>query len=110
MTQDIDQLLNGRHLLADMGGGDVFEKAYEFQKIVGSVRDLGMYPYFQPLECNLGTEAILRGKRVIMMGSNNYLGLTTHPRVREASIEAIKKYGTSATGSRLLNGSLEIAG
>jgi 8-amino-7-oxononanoate synthase len=108
MTQDIDQLLNGRHLLAELGGGDVFEKDYEFQKIIGSVRDLGMYPYFQPLEYNLGTEAVLRGKRVLMMGSNNYLGLTTHPRVREASIEAIKKYGTSATGSRLLNGTLEI--
>ena len=108
MTQDIDQLLNGRHLLAEQGGGDVFEKAYQFQKIAGSVRDLGMNPYFQPLEYNLGTEAVLRGKRVLMMGSNNYLGLTTHPRVREASIEAIKKYGTSATGSRLLNGTLEI--
>jgi hypothetical protein len=69
MTQDIDQLLNGRHLLAELGGGDVFEKAYEFQKIVGSVRDLGMYPYFQPLEYNFGTEAVLRGKRVLMMGS-----------------------------------------
>jgi 8-amino-7-oxononanoate synthase len=108
MTQDIDKLVNERYSLGEKQTGDVFEKAYEFQKIVGSVRDLGMYPYFQPLECNLGSEAIIRGKKVIMLGSNNYLGLTTHPSVREAAIEAVKTLGTSATGSRLLNGTLEL--
>src|SRR5215471_14140175 len=108
MTHNFDDLLKSRHFLTEHSGGDVFNKAFEFQKIVGSVRDMGMYPYFQPLEVNLGAEAILRGRRVIMLGSNNYLGLTTDPRVREAAIDAIRKYGTSATGSRLLNGTLEL--
>ncbi len=108
MTQNIDQLVDRRHLLGELTSEDVFEKAYEFQKIIGAIRDRGMYPYFQPLECNLGAEAIIRGKKVLMFGSNNYLGLTTHPKVREAAQEAIEKYGTSATGSRLLNGTLEL--
>ena len=108
MTHNFDDLLSSRHFLTEHSGGDIFDKAYEFQKIVGSIRDMGMYPYFQPLEANLGAEAILRGRRVIMLGSNNYLGLTTDPRVRESAVDAIRKYGTSATGSRLLNGTLEL--
>lgn len=108
MANEFDQLLTDRHLLPDLDDADLFSKAFEFQKIAGAAREMGIYPYFQPLECNLGTEALLRGKRVIMLGSNNYLGLTTHPKVREAAIEAIKKYGTSMTGSRLLNGTLEL--
>jgi len=108
MSQNFDELLKSRHILAEESSGDIFDKAYEFQKIVGSIRDMGMYPYFQPLELNLGAEAIIRGRRVIMLGSNNYLGLTADARVREAATKAIKKYGTSATGSRLLNGTLEL--
>jgi 8-amino-7-oxononanoate synthase len=108
MTKNFDELIKSRHLLNTLEGGDIFNKAYEFQKIVGAGRQSGVYPYFQALECNLGPEAVLRGKRVIMLGSNNYLGLTTHPKVREAAIEAVKKYGTSMTGSRLLNGTLEL--
>ncbi|NTW08699.1 MAG: aminotransferase class I/II-fold pyridoxal phosphate-dependent enzyme, partial [Anaerolineaceae bacterium] len=61
-----------------------------------------------PLEKNEGTEAIIEGHRLIMCGSNNYLGLTTHPKVRQAAIDAIQKYGTSCTGSRFLNGTLEM--
>ena len=91
-----------------MEDGDPFAKAREFQKIVGPSREMGIYPYFQPLECNLGEEAILKGQKVIMLGSNNYLGLTTHPKVREAAIEAIRRFGPSMTGSRLLNGTLEL--
>lgn len=68
----------------------------------------GVYPFFIPLEKNEGTEAIINGKRVLMFGSNNYLGLTTDKRVREAAIEAIKKYGTSVTGSRFMNGTLKL--
>ncbi len=108
MAKDLDQLVNSRHFLPSREDSDIFAKAYEFQKIVGAGRDMGFYPYFQPLERNLGPEALLKGKRVVMMGSNNYLGLTTHPKVREAAILAIKKYGTSMTGSRLLNGTLEL--
>ncbi|MBL7684884.1 MAG: aminotransferase class I/II-fold pyridoxal phosphate-dependent enzyme [Deltaproteobacteria bacterium] len=87
---------------------DAFTKVEEFQKVIQAVKDQDMYPYFQALECNLGTEAIVRGKKVIMMGSNNYLGLTSDPRVREAALDAVRKYGTSMTGSRLLNGTLEL--
>ncbi len=108
MTQHVDDLVKNRHLLSREESSDVFAKAYAFQKVIGSLRETGSYPYFQPLSLNLGPQAILKGKKVIMMGSNNYLGLTTHPKVREAAIEAIQRFGTSATGSRLLNGSLEI--
>ncbi|MDH4197773.1 MAG: pyridoxal phosphate-dependent aminotransferase family protein [Candidatus Aminicenantes bacterium] len=69
---------------------------------------LGLYPYFIPIEHAEGPEAFINGRKYIMIGSNNYLGLTTHPHVKEAAIEAIKKYGTSCTGSRFLNGTLNM--
>jgi 8-amino-7-oxononanoate synthase len=68
-------------------------------------KSLGLYPFFKALESNEGPEAIIDGKRVIMLGSNNYLGLTRHPRVVQAARDAVERYGTSMTGSRLLNGS-----
>ncbi|MCX7749991.1 MAG: pyridoxal phosphate-dependent aminotransferase family protein [Candidatus Bipolaricaulota bacterium] len=68
----------------------------------------GLYPYFLPLEASEGTTAVVGGRRVIMIGSNNYLGLTTDPRVRAAAARALEKYGTSCTGSRFLNGTLEL--
>jgi 8-amino-7-oxononanoate synthase len=71
-------------------------------------REMGIYPYFKPLSETEGTEVVIDGKRLIMIGSNNYLGLTTHPHVKQAAIDAIQKYGTSCTGSRFLNGSLEL--
>ncbi|MBN2207489.1 MAG: pyridoxal phosphate-dependent aminotransferase family protein [Candidatus Aminicenantes bacterium] len=69
---------------------------------------LGIFPYFIPIEQAEGTEVIIDGKKLLMIGSNNYLGLTNHPKVREAAIEAIRKYGTSCTGSRFLNGTLHM--
>lgn len=72
------------------------------------LKQVGMYPYFRPLSSAAGPEVVVNGKRMIMIGSNNYLGLTTHPKVREASIKAIEKYGTGCTGSRFLNGTLDI--
>jgi 8-amino-7-oxononanoate synthase len=68
----------------------------------------GYYPYFIPFTDTEGTEVTLDGRRLVMIGSNNYLGLTTHPKVREAAIEAVRKYGTSCTGSRFLNGTLQL--
>jgi 8-amino-7-oxononanoate synthase len=65
---------------------------------------LGMYPYFHPLETEQGPEVMISGKKFIMAGSNNYLGLANDPRMKEAAINAIKKYGTGSTGSRFLNG------
>jgi 8-amino-7-oxononanoate synthase len=86
---------------------DIFEKCYKYDEVKTAIKE-GYYPFFIPLSENEGTEVTYKGKRFIMCGSNNYLGLTTHPKVREAAIEAIKRYGTSCTGSRFLNGTLEL--
>jgi 8-amino-7-oxononanoate synthase len=69
---------------------------------------MGIYPYFIPLSQSEGTEAYVGDHRILMCGANNYLGLTTDPRVRQAAIDAIREYGTSCTGSRFANGTLEI--
>jgi 8-amino-7-oxononanoate synthase len=86
---------------------DIFEKCYGFTQAKEAIA-AGIYPYFIPLTENEGTEAVFRGHRLIMCGSNNYLGLTTHPKVRQAALDAIQRYGTSCTGSRFLNGNLEL--
>lgn len=86
---------------------DIFEKCSGFTAAREAMA-LGIYPYFIPLTENEGSEATFRGHRLIMCGSNNYLGLTTHPKVRQAAREAIDRYGTSCTGSRFLNGTLEL--
>lgn len=86
---------------------DIFAKCYEYTEVKEAIEH-GIYPYFIPLTENEGTEVTFRGHRLIMCGSNNYLGLTTHPKVREAAINAVKKFGTSCTGSRFLNGTLEL--
>jgi 8-amino-7-oxononanoate synthase len=84
---------------------DRFDKARAFTRAKEAMKT-GLYPYFQPLSDTEGTIATFKGKEVVMIGSNNYLGLTTHPKVRQAAIEAIERYGTSCTGSRFLNGTL----
>lgn len=86
---------------------DIFEKCEAFTQ-AAEARKAGYYPYFIPLQDTEGTEVVINGHRLIMIGSNNYLGLTTHPKVREAALEAIRRYGTSCTGSRFLNGTLEL--
>lgn len=86
---------------------DIFEKCGQFTD-ARLAKAAGIYPYFMPLEDTEGTEVVVDGKRVLMIGSNNYLGLTTDPRVRKASIEAVERYGTSCTGSRFLNGTLRM--
>ncbi len=68
----------------------------------------GLYPYFRAIQSDQDTEVILNGKKVLMFGSNSYLGLTNHPKVKEASKNAIDKYGTGCAGSRFLNGTLDI--
>ena len=68
----------------------------------------GIYPYFRIIESDQDTEVIINGKKVLMFGSNSYLGLTNHPKVKEASINAIKKYGSGMAGSRFLNGTLDL--
>ena len=84
---------------------DLFEKCQNYTAARDAMKK-GIYPYFIPLNENEGSEVVYQGNRLIMCGSNNYLGLTTHPKVKEAAIDAIKRYGTSCTGSRFLNGTL----
>src|SRR5437764_818081 len=86
---------------------DLFEKCFSWRD-AQNARDAGLYPYFQPIEETAGTEVTLGGKRLVMIGSNSYLGLTTDPRVKEAAIEAVKKFGSSCSGSRFLNGTLAL--
>ncbi|MFS8065833.1 MAG: aminotransferase class I/II-fold pyridoxal phosphate-dependent enzyme, partial [Byssovorax sp.] len=105
--QKLASQMAARTSLSRIGGKDVFEKCFKFMT-ADNARSMGVYPFFRPLDFNNGPEAQLEGRRVIMLGSNNYLGLTTHPRVREAAKEAIDKYGTSMTGSRLVNGTMRL--
>ncbi|MBI2919669.1 MAG: pyridoxal phosphate-dependent aminotransferase family protein [Planctomycetes bacterium] len=86
---------------------DIFQKAYDYQDARVAMRE-GWYPYFRPLDRSMGAEAVFQGRRIIMCGSNNYLGLTHHPKVKEAALKAIQDYGTSCSGSRFLNGTLTL--
>jgi 8-amino-7-oxononanoate synthase len=86
---------------------DIFEKCSQFTEAKTAIAQ-GYYPYFIPLSDNEGTEVMYQGRRLLMCGSNNYLGLTTHPKVKQAALDAIARYGTSCTGSRFLNGTLEL--
>ena len=82
-------------------------KIAQFQ-VANMLREQGLYPYFRPIESAQDTEVIIDNKRVLMFGSNSYLGLTNHPKIKEASKKAIDKYGTGCAGSRFLNGTLDI--
>ncbi|HEU4583527.1 MAG TPA: aminotransferase class I/II-fold pyridoxal phosphate-dependent enzyme [Polyangiaceae bacterium] len=104
---NMEDALKERTSLANVGGHDVFEKCYQFTA-ADNARKAGLYPFFRPLDFNDGPEAVIDGRRVLMFGSNNYLGLTTHPKVREAAKAAIDRFGTSMTGSRLVNGSMKL--
>ena len=106
-SEDMEESMNERRNLSTIGGKDVFEKAFKFTA-ADNARKRGIYPFFRPLDFNDGPEAEIDGKRVVMFGSNNYLGLTAHPKVREAAKNAIDRYGTSMTGSRLVNGSMKL--
>jgi len=87
---------------------DLFEKCAKATEYESGLKQSGYYSFFRKLQSMQDSEVVVNGKRVIMIGSNNYLGLTSHPRVKEAAIKAIEKYGTSCAGSRFLNGNLDI--
>ncbi len=87
---------------------DLFEKCRRFQQRPEELRRRGLYPYFQPISESLTEEVVVDGRRMIMIGSNNYLGLTHHPKVVGAALEAARKYGSGCTGSRFLNGTLDL--
>ena len=86
---------------------DIFDKCYNFTD-AEEVKGMGIYPYFRAISSGQDTEVMVDGKKMIMIGSNNYLGLTSHPKVKEAALEAVKKYGSGCSGSRFLNGTLDI--
>ncbi len=86
---------------------DLFEKCYKFTAAT-ELQKKGVYPFFRMIESAQDPEVMMGGKKMIMIGSNNYLGLTNHPKVKGAAIEAVKKYGTGCAGSRFLNGTLDI--
>ena len=86
---------------------DLFAKCESFT-LVKDVREMGIYPYFHALESRQDTEVTMEGKRRIMLGSNNYLGLTVNEEIVEAAREALSRYGTGCSGSRFLNGTLRL--
>jgi 8-amino-7-oxononanoate synthase len=85
----------------------LFSKTREF-KNAAEIRALGLYPYFRTISSAQDTEVVIEGKKVLMLGSNSYLGLTNHPKIKEAARAAVEKYGTGCAGSRFLNGTLDI--
>ena len=86
---------------------DLLEKCSQ-PSLAKQLRQEGIYPYFHALESRQDAEVIMEGKRRIMLGSNNYLGLTTNPEIVEAGIHAFERYGSGCSGSRFLNGTLEM--
>jgi len=87
----------------------LFEKCRQFTK-ADEYKALGLYPYFKPISESEDTVVVIEGKKRIMLGSNNYLGLTHHPKVLEAASRALHRYGSGCTGSRFLNGTLDLHG
>jgi 8-amino-7-oxononanoate synthase len=86
---------------------DLFKKCFDFTR-ADDIKALGYYPYFRPIEENEGPVVQIEGRKVVMAGSNNYLGLTAHPKVKEAALKAVQKYGTGCSGSRYLTGTLDL--
>jgi len=86
---------------------DLFQKCYDFTR-ADDIKALGLYPYFRAIEENEGPVVQIEGKKMVMAGSNNYLGLTAHPSVKEAALKAVEKYGTGCSGSRYLTGTLDL--
>lgn len=94
---------------ASAARADLFQKCRDYQAwFDGKVEEIGFYPYFAAIEEVRGTTAVIDGRDLLMVGSNNYLGLSGDPRVREAAIAAVKRYGTTCSGSRYLNGTLTL--
>lgn len=105
------EFIRTKAVAADDDEPSLFEKCHRFfdpSSDYAKIKRADLYPYFRPIEYSEGTSAVMDGDEVIMAGSNNYLGLTSDPRVQEAAKNAIEKYGTGCTGSRFLNGTLDL--
>ncbi len=106
-------MLKGDAAASGHGGGQPHTRPVIFDKVqnfitASQLRALGVYPYFRVISSAQDTEVIIDGKPVLMLGSNSYLGLTNHPKIKEAARAAVEKYGTGCAGSRFLNGTLDI--
>ena len=86
---------------------DLFQRCREYT-LIDDAKAMGLYPYFLPLSENEGPEVTIEGRKTLMLGSNNYLGLSMHPEVKAGAIAALNKFGTSCSGSRFLNGTLTL--
>jgi 8-amino-7-oxononanoate synthase len=104
-------VINHRKRPLEAGSGllplTLFNKVRNYRS-AAEVRALGLYPYFRTISSAQDSEVIIKGKKVLMLGSNSYLGLTNHPKIKEAAKAAVEKYGTGCAGSRFLNGTLDI--
>jgi len=87
---------------------NIMRERFKLYREPQKVQEAGVYPYYRAIESEQDAEVIMNGKKVLMFGSNSYLGLTNHPKVKEAAINAVKKYGSGCAGSRFLNGTLDI--
>lgn len=87
---------------------DLFKKCKQYSEWLNGMKESGLYPYFHELATGQDTQVVMSGHDTIMIGSNNYLGLTSHPEVIKAGVEALEKYGSGCSGSRFLNGTLDI--
>ena len=96
-----------RKVPAPLPACTLLDKARSF-KTAAQLREIGLYPYFRTISSAQDTEVIIEGRKILMLGSNSYLGLTNHPKIKEAARAAVEKYGTGCAGSRFLNGTLDI--
>ncbi len=101
------EMLSNNHINSDLRVNLLNQKVAKFTK-AEELKSLGMYPFFRVIESDQDTEVVINGKKVLMFGSNSYLGLTNHPEIKKATIEAVNKYGSGCAGSRFLNGTLDI--
>ena len=101
------EMLSNNHINSELNVNLLNAKVNKFTR-AQELKSLGMYPYFRVIESDQDTEVIINGKKVLMFGSNSYLGLTNHPEIKKATIEAVNKYGSGCAGSRFLNGTLDI--
>jgi 8-amino-7-oxononanoate synthase len=106
-AQDVNHRLVRAKAKPQPHGVRLLDKVRDF-KNAAQIRASGLYPYFRTISSAQDTEVLIEGKKVLMLGSNSYLGLTNHPRIKEAATAAVAKYGTGCAGSRFLNGSLDI--
>lgn len=107
-TSKIDDVISAPYYGAIYTKMGLLKEKYAKYDLPQRFMAMGVYPYFRCIESEQDTEVLMSGKKVLMFGSNSYMGLTNHPRIKEAAIAATRKYGTGCAGSRFLNGTVDI--